>query len=828
MRRLATAFAGAILTLSSASGYSHFIHYLSRAAPYQPVPEKFNLNSLPNRTVTFLVADSGPAQFAPGDSFASVLAQIRQAAQVWDSAPGSELGVAFGGLFSPGVPQNTPGGEIVFEELPPGVLAAGGPTSRAELEAGPNGRFVPITRATVRLNADLTRRPAPSYTEAFFETIVHEMGHALGLQHTFTSSAMSVGVTRSTYRLRPLESDDIAGIALLYPSANFLASTGTIAGRISAGGQGIHLASVVAIRPNGSAVSALTNPDGTYQIQGLPPDQYTIYVHPLPPTADIVLPLDADSRRVEPSGPVETLFFPGTRDPAQAAPVAVAAGGRIENVDFSVERRPAVSIYDLTAYSFAGSQAVNPAFLNSGSARGTLALRGPGIVVDNGAAPGLSVQVLGGAAVPANWIRAYGNPVSVAIDVPITLGLTGPRHLVFTTPSDVYVLPSAFHLVQKQPPEVHAVGPNTEGTASVLGRNVGAETKFFLDGIPAPVRGVSVAEPLTTVTVALPPGAGNRAVVTAFNPDGQNSTFGQTTAQVLAVAGADAPAVRVEPASLPAGTDAMVEVTALNTRFSDAAVLGFGSTDLSVRRLWVISPTRLLASVSLSQNATPGASLLSVINGFQVITQPFGFEVKEPNPRAPRLSAQLANTDPSRPGIYPGATVTMTGANLTTSSNGSTTTITLNDVRANIVLTGPSQIIFQIPAGLGPGPAVLRLFNGQENAPPAVVAIEAPPPVITSMMPAGGRLGDGVRPGDVLSMMIEDAPGAGQLDASHVTVFAGTQEVAPAAVVTSPGKAGTYQVIWILPQGLGAGPVAVRVAIDGRVSDPAMAAVRPL
>ena len=90
------------------------------------------------------------------------------------------------------------------------------------------------------------------------------MGHALGLQHTFTSSLMSTEAAgRATSLYTPLTADDIAGISYLYPKGNLAQSAGSIAGRItSPGGQGIHLASVVAIRPAGPAVSALTDPNG--------------------------------------------------------------------------------------------------------------------------------------------------------------------------------------------------------------------------------------------------------------------------------------------------------------------------------------------------------------------------------------------------------------------------------------------------------------------------------------------------------------------------------------------------------------------------------------
>ena len=126
---------------------------------------------------------------------------------------------------------------------------------------------------------------------------------------------MSTAVTRATSRARPLHPDDIAGISLLYPARGYAGTYGSISGRVSSGGDGVHLASVVALRPNGYPISALTNPDGSYRIDGLPPDTYWVYVHPLPPTADLVLPVNPDGEPVAASGPIETIFYPARMPP---------------------------------------------------------------------------------------------------------------------------------------------------------------------------------------------------------------------------------------------------------------------------------------------------------------------------------------------------------------------------------------------------------------------------------------------------------------------------------------------------------------------------------
>jgi uncharacterized protein (TIGR03437 family) len=823
--RMALVALAAVFCTPAGANY-HYVHYLTSSAPYTEIPAKFDLTALPKNTVTVFVSDSGPSTYASNDSFASVLSQVRQAAMVWNSVDTSDLRVSFGGLMPASVSPSNPGIEVVFGELSPGLTAQTFQSFASSPMTTGNGTFYPIQHPITMFRNDMSVAPAPSYLDTFFTTAVHELGHALGLQHTFTASVMTTAAGgRATSRVRPLDADDIAGLSVLYPKSAYLASVGTISGRVTSNGSAVAMASVTALRTTGGAISAFTDPNGQYSIKGLPPDTYYVYVSPLPPDHGITLPQNASGSSFAAFGSsFETTFYPGTRDVAAFTPITVARGATVTGIDFSVATVTTTPLYDPLTFVVTDQTYVAPAYLSSlNTARVAFAFDAlPGNQLPQ------SAQLLGvdnhltfTTYSDSNAVASMGlsgTPLlSLSLQVPSTTA-NGPRHLLLNFGTDMFVMPSAVFITQKQPPQVQSVVSFNDGSAAIVGTNLGADSTVLFDGLPAAVKTSFVGTDTAGAIILTPPtgASAQRATVTVFNADTLNSHILQAADQATyQYAATDTQQIAVSPSTLPAGTSSTVDITGTNTTFVDGQVtLGFGTPDIKVWRVWVVSPTRLRANISVLPGAAAGLFEVSVISGFQTVTLPSGFLVQAANSRTVSLAVPLINVDQTYATYLRGSIVQAFGSNLWVSNS---VVVMMTDsagasYMATVLYAGASQTNFIFPPAMATGLATLRIFNGTEFSYPVTVQIDAQAPLIVGALNSSSTSLDATHPaspGDVITLMVANLDSS--VTASRLHVYANGIEL-PVLAMSAPGA--LTQVQAVVRQSFAGGQVSLTIAQD--------------
>jgi len=764
--RFARLLSVAALAASASFGYYHFLHFTTLGGQFQAIPEKFDLTVLPNSTLTYHVSENGPTNYAATDGFPFVVSQIRAAARVWNGVETSALRLKFGGVVAQGATQNaaTPSIDVIFEDLPPGVNGYGGPTVRNDVVTNASGSLVPIQRSVVVLARDIANRP--TWSEQYFLTAVHEFGHALGLQHSFVSGAMATEITRATTKVRPILPDDVAGLSLLYPSRTFREGLGAISGRVaSSADESIGLASVVAVSPGGVAIGTMTNPDGTYRIDALPPGLYYLYAHPIPPAfsgevtpGNVVLPVDGSGNPLPGGQQFDTVFFPASRQPF--ATVEVSANGTREGVNFSVNRRTASpSIHSVTTYSYPGQRAVKPAHIYTSGARNLVVITGTGLIQNAQPASGLQISSIGGSvSVAPGGIQPYASLPEYYLQAEFQFGLfasEGPVHLIFSRNNEIYVLPYGLRIADRAAPQLDSAATLENGDILLAGKGIGSSTRIEFDGTLGTYRSFDALSGRLTVT---PPPAtpGTAMHLTAYGSDGQSSLFLQSplTHTFTGSSGSElAAASGLASTSLPAGSVSMIEIN--GSQFAEGLTsIGFGSPDIDVKQVWFPSPTRMLANVQVAPNAAPGSYNLTLLNGLRLSGQPGVLQVTAN--RTGWVSLPGSNGS----GLVSGTLATVQLHNLPVSGS-LPIQITINERPAAVLGVDGSIVSFTVPAGLTPGVSVLKVQSGGETALPLAVPVTLPQATIGSVLAGFGTNVTQDRParyGELINLMVVGLP----------------------------------------------------------------------
>jgi hypothetical protein len=743
----------ALLVLASLSplpAYYHFLH-LRNDGGLRAIPERFDLRVLPDGAVPLVVSKAAEPELADGDTWDFLLSQVRLAAEQWSAVQHSALRLRYAGEVTQEPSAGTPHIQVMFEELPPGVIAMAGPVAREARAVDAHGEFVPISRSVVILSHRLRERP--SYSEAFYMTLVHEMGHALGLQHSFTGSVMSTGVTRATTKAEPLAEDDHAGLASLYPGRHFAADTGVIRGRVTAGGDGLHFANVTALQPSGVAVSTITLPDGSYEIRGVPPGGYYLYAQPIAASSQeglgpgqIVLPKDENGNAVAPGGLFSTRFFPDAQDWHAAHSLLVQPGGHLNDIHLSVPRVESRNFAEITTYSFPANFAVNPAVVETGAERPFLVAFGANLTENGQKADGLHVDSTA-AGIVDEEVRAYDPaPQFLRVDLtfhPFTASL-GLKPLLWSRHGETFVQPAAFRAVGQRPPDVQEAlaeaGENGADRIRLRGTQLAPTFTYLFSGMVADRVPGGPDTQSNEVLLRAPYTADGRAVpVVALGRDGQSSLFLNAAAPMVPSRAAGVDNFRVDANSLPAGAECMVTLESDGPWFEGGTLgISFNTPHVVARRIWRTAPNRIVANLRVEAAAPQGEVRLWLRKDLAVVDSQRTLSIAPADPNRVTVDSAMRDEITGDAAIYPGATALLGVA-------GEALPDTLPIRLADRLLTAQRHdgAVFRlaIPHDLPVGLATLQPDLPGRSSFPIAVELAGPPPAILDAQTASRSAG---------------------------------------------------------------------------------------
>ncbi len=319
------------------------------------------------------------------------------------------------------------------------------------------------------------------------EVATHEIGHLIGLNHTMIGGAtMYPRTIAGRTQSRTLAPDDAIAASVVYPAAGFLTLTGTIRGQVTSNSANVFGANVVAVDANGNVTaSALSQADGTYAIQGLPPATYNIYAEPLDSSTSAFF-----SRADLPSFYANAnISFSTSQDFA----VGVAAGGMATQNIAVTGGTPALDGFivrgpESTAFLNLGGQAIQ------GATNVTIGVAGAGLPQS-----GTPLSVSGpGITINRTFFTTVDGLPAVLAEITVSpTAVPGSRNIIITQGNQRAVMTGALEIVPAAATVVSsanfAAKVASESLASVFGQSLATTTlAATITPLPTSLAGTSV------------------------------------------------------------------------------------------------------------------------------------------------------------------------------------------------------------------------------------------------------------------------------------------------------------------------------------------------